>query len=193
MNKKIIYSLIGLALVFFVASLFIFIKSTKPPKETNASTPIQSGKEEPLAPTTIKVTAFFFNEQSRFMIPAVQYDLSVSGTKENCYKEFISLLLKGYENYITPVPEGVQLRTLYLIKEKELLVLDFDEQLVHTFPAGTNSELEFIYFFVDNICFNFSEIKKVKFMVSGNEYPTLSGHIDIENAFFPDYRFINEE
>jgi hypothetical protein len=192
MNKKIIYTLIGLALVFFVTSLFIFLKSGKESRDRGPA-PIKnmSGREAE-EPSTIKVKAFFFVEASRFMQPA-PYEFELSGIREEHYLQFLQLLLKGEGNYITPVPAGVALRSLYVIDGKNMMVIDFTEELVHKFPAGTSSELEFIYFFVNNICFNFKEIKKVKFLVSGNEYRTLSGHIDIENSFYPDFRFLRSD
>jgi spore germination protein GerM len=102
----------------------------------------------------------------------------------------VNLLIKGEENYISPIPEGIQLRSLYYIEDENLLVLDFNEELIVKFPAGTNTELEFIYFFVDNFCYNFKEIKKVMFLVAGNNIKSLSGHIDMEGPFYPNYGYI---
>ncbi|MCP5051921.1 MAG: GerMN domain-containing protein [bacterium] len=192
MNKKIIYSLVVLAVVFFVTSLIIFLKSGGEP-QTGKPQIIKNEIPKPgEKPAWIRVKAFFFVERSRFMRPVV-HEIKPSNSKEDYYREFLQFLIKGQENYISPVPEGVSLRSLYLIESKKMLVVDFSEELVHKFPAGTTSELEFIYFIVNNICFNFKEIKKVKFLVSGNEYRTLSGHLDFENPFFPDYRYLRDE
>jgi hypothetical protein len=120
----------------------------------------------------------------------VEYEIELPEKKEHAYWNFLELLLKGEENYITPVPEGVTLRSLYFIEGQHMLVVDFNDELIRRFPAGTTSELEFIYFVVDNMCYNFEEIKKVKFLFSGNEYRTISGHIDIENPFYPDYNYL---
>jgi spore germination protein GerM len=189
MNKKIIYSLVILALIFFITSLLIFLKSGGEPKDKELQ-PLESKTgEETEEPKMVKVKAFFFTEASRFMRP-VEYEIQLPEVKEHAYRTFLELLLKGEENYITPVPEGVTLRSLYFIENKSMLVVDFSEELIRRFPSGTDSELEFIYFIVDNVCYNFEEIKKVKFLISGNEYRTISGHIDIENAFYPDYRYL---
>ena len=192
MNKKILYSLIGLALVFFFSSLIIFIKSGKEP-QNNQSSSLKDQAGQPLPGSSrMKVKAFFFVESTRFMVP-VDYEIELSSTREENYHKFIDLLLKGEENYIAPVPEGVELRTLYLIEKPGMLVLDFTEELIQKFPAGTASELEFIYFMVNNICYNFSEIKKVKFLIAGNEIQTISGHIDIEQPFYPNFRYFKDE
>lgn len=192
MNKKIIYSLIGLALVFFVTSLFIFLKSGKESKKVQTAPLKNEAGEELIEASVMKVKAFFFVEASRFMHP-VEYEIQLSGIRKENYRKFIELLLKGKENYITPIPEGVQLRTIYLIERQNMLVVDFTEELIHNFPAGTASELEFIYFFVNNICYNFKEVKKVKFLIAGNEYQTLSGHIDIEHPFYPNFRYLKDD
>jgi hypothetical protein len=191
MNKKIIYSLIGLALIFFITSLFIFLKSSKESKKVQTVPQKNETGEEFIGASMMKVKAFFFVETSRFMRP-LEYEIQLSGIRGENYRKFIELLLKGEENYITPIPEGVELRTIYLIEKQNMLVLDFTEELIHKFPAGTTSELEFIYFFVNNICYNFKEVKKVKFLIDGNEYQTLSGHIDIEHPFYPNFRYLRE-
>jgi hypothetical protein len=192
MNKKIIYSLIGLALIFFVTSLFIFLKSGKDSKKVQSQPLKDKAGQEITEPARVKVKAFFFIEASRFLQP-VEYEFQLSKIKEENYKSFIELLLKGKENYITPVPAGVTLRTLYLVERQQMLVVDFSDELIHQFPAGTSSELEFIYFIVDNICYNFKEVKKVKFLIAGNENQTLSGHINIEQPFYPNFRYIKNE
>lgn len=193
MNKKIIYALVILAFVFFVTSLLIFIKSGEDTTtEEKPVTQIEK-KEETIAKPPIKAKAFFFTEGSRLMQPVKDVDLEASLVEEERYKTFIQILLKGEEKYILPVPDGVELRTLFLIKKQSILVLDFNEMVLTNFPAGTTSEMEFIYFFVNNICYNFPEIKRVKFMISGNEYRTISGHLDIENPFYPDFSLLREE
>lgn len=189
MNKKLIYSLVAIAFVFFITSLIIFLKSrssVEPKAETPSKSVIQTQVE---SPQLLKVKVFYFTDKSRYMKP-VNYELENSLIKIELYKRFIDLIIQGKEDFITPLPQGLRLRTLYYIGSKKLLVLDFNENLVTRFPAGSSSELEFIYFIVDNICFNFEEIKMVKFLVSGNEYNTISGHIDIENPFYPDYRYL---
>lgn len=189
MNKKLIYSLVAIAFVFFITSLIIFLKSRSSvePKAENLSKSVIQTEAEP--PQLLKVKIFYFTDKSRYMKP-VNYELENSPINIELYKRFIDLIIQGKEDFITPLPQGLRLRTLYYIGSKKLLVLDFNENLVTRFPPGSSSELEFIYFIVDNICFNFEEVKMVKFLVSGNEYNTISGHIDIENPFYPDYRYL---
>lgn len=140
----------------------------------------------------IKVKLFYFSEASATMQP-VYREIEVPPVREELYKRFISLLLAGDSGRITPVPSGAQLRSLFFLGGQEMLVLDFSEQLSANFPGGTTAELEFIYFMVDNLCYNFREIKKVKFLIGGNESKTLAGHIDLEKPFFPNFAWLQGE
>jgi hypothetical protein len=132
----------------------------------------------------IKVKLFYFSETSIYMEP-VYREIEVPAIREDLYNRFISLLLAGDSGHITPVPGGVQLRGLYFLANKEMLVLDFNEQLSGDFPGGTTAELEFIYFMVDN--------KKDKFLIGGNESKTLAGHIDLEKPFYPNFEWLQSE
>ena len=189
MNRKVIYTLVAVAFVFFLVSLFIFLGSQRGTGVAEDPAPAGEEPEEIGEPVNIKVKAFFFTNQSQFMRP-VTLELTNSGRKDETYRQFVDLIIQNQEGYITPVPQGLALRTLFYVGEKKMLVLDFNDNLVNRFPSGSRAELEFIYFIVDNICFNFDEIKMVKFLVGGNEYKTISGHIDIENPFYPDYRYL---
>ncbi len=140
----------------------------------------------------IKVKLFFLSETSQYLQP-VYREIEVPEIREELYKKFIALLLAGDTGHITPVPGGVQLRSLHYLGAREMLLLDFTEPLASAFPGGTSAELEFIYFIVDNICYNFREIKKVKFLIGGNESKTLAGHLDLERPFFPDFAWLKDE
>jgi ABC-type antimicrobial peptide transport system permease subunit len=139
----------------------------------------------------IKVKLFFLSETSPYLQPVFR-EIEVPEIREELYKKFIALLLAGDSGHITPVPGGVQLRSLHYLGAREMLLLDFNEPLASAFPGGTSAELEFIYFIVDNICYNFREIKKVKFLIGGNESKTLAGHLDLERPFFPDFAWLKD-
>ncbi|HSQ35603.1 MAG TPA: GerMN domain-containing protein [Candidatus Binatia bacterium] len=140
----------------------------------------------------IKVKLFYGSESSPLLQP-VYRELRVPEIREELYKKFCELLLAGSEGLLVPVPEGVQLHSVFYLPQAEMLVLDFNDRLISAFPSGTAAELEFIYFIVDNICYNFKEIKKVKLLSGGNENRTLAGHIELEKAFFPDYSRLQGE
>ncbi|MGE5343258.1 MAG: GerMN domain-containing protein [Candidatus Omnitrophota bacterium] len=190
MKKKLIYSLVILASIFFAISLVIFFKSSSHLRKDNLHSVRARSGSEIKETVIINVKAFFFTDGPSLTRP-VSAKLEVTPIKEVAYTKFLDFLFQGQEGCITPIPPEVKLRSLYYLEKQHMLILDFSEELIAQFPGGSDSELEFIYFIVDNMCYNFKEIQKVKFLVSGNEYPTLSGHIDLENPFYPNYAFLD--
>ena len=184
------YLFISIAIFFFSALLVVVCsrKKAERPEPETLSKIIADGSIAQF----IKVKLFFYSESSSFMQP-VYREIEVPEIREGLYKKFIALLFAGNNGLITPVPDGVQLRSVFYLQEMAMLVLDFNDSLINAFPGGTAAELEFIYFIVDNICYNFKEIKKVKILSGGNENKTLAGHIDLEKPFFPDYNRIKDE
>ena len=187
-RKRLLIALAIAALAILVAALLLRKKPVAfEPELLNRETDTGGAIAE-----FIKVKLFFLSETSRYLQPVFR-EIEVPEIREELYRKFISLLLAGDSGHITPVPGGVQLRSLHYLGAREMLLLDFNESLAAAFPGGTSAELEFIYFLVDNICYNFREIKKVKFLIGGNESKTLAGHIDLERPFFPDFAWLKDE
>lgn len=190
MSKRLIYLLVGLAVVFFCGSLMIFLKSRGSVRRDNQqAVRVEQHDDTHQTVETIGVKLFLMTNRSQFLRP-VHTTLVVPETRLQLYREFIDELVKGREGYDVPLPPGVTVRSIFMMPEDGLLVIDFDRSLISGFPSGTASELEFIYFFVDNLCFNFQEIKKVKFLISGNEYQVITGHIDIQQPFYPNFSYL---
>lgn len=183
--------LISLA-VFFVIALLAVLLFRKKTAGFEPELLNKAGIRGATLTEFIKVKLFYFSETSIYLQP-VYREIEVPEIREELYKKFIALLLAGDSGHITPVPDGVQLRSVYYLDKKEMLVLDFNDLLIGSFPGGTTAELEFIYFMVDNLCYNFSEIKKIKFLIGGNESKTLAGHIDLEKPFFPNFDWLKNE
>ena len=180
----------GIAVAVILAVLFLLLR-----KKPSAFEPERLSHEDDTGGRIaefIKVKIFYISETSLAMSP-VYREIEVPEIREELYRQFVSLLLAGDEGHIVPVPGGTQLRSLHYLVGREMLVLDFNELLAASFPGGTSAELEFIYFMVDNICYNFREIKKIKFLIGGNESKTLAGHIDLEKPFFPDFSWLKDE
>jgi hypothetical protein len=184
------YLFIAIA-VFFFSALLVLVCSRKKAERFEPEI-LRKTTADGATVQFIKVKLFYYSESSSSLQP-VYREIEVPEIREELYKKFIELLLAGNNGLIIPVPDGVQLRSIFYLPKMEMLVLDFNDNLVNAFPGGTAAELEFIYFIVDNICYNFKEIKKVKLLSGGNENKTLAGHIDLEKPFFPDFTWIKNE
>jgi len=191
MNRKLIYGLVVLAALFFIVSLIVFFnsrRSERPGQGMNRTGSVDQEQEsesgEPLA-----VKFFFYTADSPLLV-GFDRRIEGGGSQNELYRRFLTTLLEGQSGCTVPLPPGAGLRSLYYLEKPQMLVVDFNENLINAFPGGTRAELEFIFFIVDNLCFNFQEIKKVKFLVGGNEQKTVAGHIDIAKPFFPNYSYI---
>jgi len=188
MNKKIIYTLISLAVVFFITSLIIYLSSSGTFKRAIKDKKGESGIQTETTPEMKRVKIFFLTNKSYFFIPK-EYELKKEPNRLVFLRNFLDLMINESSNFISTFPDQTKLQSVYYIDNKQTAVLDFNEELIINFPSGSRGEIEFIYFFVNNLCYNFKEIKKVKFLIDGNEYKTLSGHLDIENPYFPNYKY----
>ncbi len=188
MNKKVIYTLISLAVIFFITSLIIYLSSSGTFKRAIED---KKGKTETVTDSEKdieKVKIFFLTERSYLFTPRV-YEIEKPEDRLELYKSFLSVMLEEAPKFIAPYPEETKLQSVFYIADKQMIVLDFNEELIIRFKGGSRGEIEFIYFFVNNLCYNFPEVKKVKILVAGNEYKTLSGHLDLETPFRPNYKY----
>ncbi len=189
-NRTIVIIIVSLSALFFIVALIIFLNTESSKSKENI---IKS--EENIEKKEIDIISLkhFVMKNSWWYMKPLTTEMEKPKNIIDLYKNFVNLLLEKKEDYITPIPENIKLRTLYFIKSKSLLILDFDDEFIQRFPSGSRAEIEFVYYIVDNICYNFNEIKKVKFLFSGNEYKYLTGHLDFENPFYPNFRYIKNE
>ncbi len=190
MKRRSLYILLGLSFLFFVISLAIFLKVSGHGRQAALDPEIVDAIEEDLRQPELAVRVFFLNE-SGLMVPGPTRQLRLREPRLDVMRDFVNLLLRA--DGLVPVPADTSLRSLFFLPAQEMLVIDFSEGLLHSFPAGTASEREFIYYFVNNICYNFQDVKKVRFLVAGNELSSISGHLDLENPYFPDFNLIRNE
>ena len=118
------YLFISIAVFFFGALLVVICsrKKAERPEPEILSRTIENGSIAEF----IKVKLFYFSESSAFLRP-VYREIEVPEIREGLYKKFIDLLLAGNSGLITPVPAGVQLRSVFYLQKMEMLVLDFNE------------------------------------------------------------------
>jgi hypothetical protein len=192
MSKRLLIALGALAFIFLVVSLVLFFNARKQSGLQKTEAASEETQEKKIGGETLKVKLFFFTEESDRMIP-VAVEMAIPEIREEIYRRFVDLLLKREGPRITPVPEGIEVQGLFFLAVPGMLILDFNENLINLFPGGTEAELQFVYFVVNNVCYNFKEIRKVKFMAGGNEIKTISGHIDMEQPFYPDDSYLQDE
>ncbi|MBR0289557.1 MAG: GerMN domain-containing protein [Selenomonadaceae bacterium] len=74
------------------------------------------------------------------------------------------------------MPKNAVIRSVKV--KNGLATVDFDGIILKSFVGGSTGEEFLIGSIVDTLT-NFSEVKRVKFLVDGKEIETLSGHMDL--------------
>jgi len=190
MNKKLLYGLIGIAVLFFIVTAVVFIFNGGGGDPDTAATPEGAGEEVMADTVDLKL---FTMRPGNWRLQPLTIRVPRPGVRTDLYREFLRLLLQPREGMIMTFPEGTALRTLFYLENSKILVVDFTQELINRFPSGSRAEMEFIQFIVNNICYNFREIQSVRFMIAGNEVKTLSGHIDLSRPFRPNFAYLQDE
>jgi hypothetical protein len=173
--------------------LMIILQSAGTPgivAEKEVSSPDKHKLEEPTEKdaTTREVTFLYLSNRSYRFIPK-KGELTLRERKEDLFRDFLAQLIgNDVSGLIKPIPVDLDIRSLYYYPEDRTLILDLATSPQSSPLQGTMAELEFIYFFVNNLCTNFrDEIRLVKLLINGNEMTTITGHIDTINPFRPDF------
>jgi hypothetical protein len=108
-------------------------------------------------------------------------------SEQDRLSELVILALKGLlagpdtEGLVATLPKGVTLRGIYFDTAGTAYV-DFDSQMVRKHPGGTQAELISIYSVINTLCTNFPRVRRVKFLIEGEDVKTLAGHVDLTHS-----------
>lgn len=119
----------------------------------------------------------YYPDDSGMRLVEVEREIIVDD-KTDKYTAAIETLMEepAEENLTTIFPKNAAIRSVTV--EDGMATVDFDEGITKNFVGGSTGEEFLIGSIVDTLT-NFPEVKRVKFLVDGNEIETLSGHMDL--------------
>lgn len=127
----------------------------------------------------------YFAERDNNYLSAEERGVARTDDPVEQAKIIINALITGpRSSLIRTLPKETNLRALYIAKDNTAYI-DFEES-IRKMQGGVQSEYHAIYSIVNSLVLNISSIKRVKILVNGREAETLSGHIDLRNAFTAD-------
>ncbi len=182
------WSLFGLSVIVVLVLAVVLFRGEGGEKIKTAAEVLPAGSEpEPVSPGKAKtVTLFFLSEEDSLLHPeerGILTDSSIVGEAE----QVVEALIRGSEKgLVSPLPPDTRLRQLFVTKEGVAYV-DFSKDLMEEHPSGSSAELGTVYSIVNTLAYNFKPIKKVFILVEGSEKETLGGHINLNQAFVPQY------
>ncbi len=84
-----------------------------------------------------------------------------------------------------PLPASADVRAVFLASDGTAY-LDFSSNAIGLSASGIGSETLAAYSIVDSLAANVPAVKRVRFLIQGQEVETLDGHVDLTAAFAPD-------
>lgn len=142
-------------------------------------------KPEPKPTGTIQLTLFFATSEG----DGLAREGRVTGSCADlaaCVSQAVGELINGPVGDLQPtLPPTTTVRGVRI--DGDTAVIDFGHELVEGLPGGSSAEMTAVYSVTDTVCFNFPQLKRVKFLVDGQETETLAGHLDLRQPLAPDY------
>ena len=152
----------------------------KPEPKPETEKPIQPEENKPAKhekkeqSMTVKV---YYPDDSGMRLVEVEREIIVDDSVDK-YTAAVETLLEEpeEENLTTIFPKHTGFRKVTV--ENGLATVDIDGSILKSFVGGSTGE-EFLIGSVVDTLTNFPEVKRVKFLVNGQEVETLSGHMDL--------------
>lgn len=106
-------------------------------------------------------------------------ELPVTGSDILMAQQIINAVIRDSEDLLPPVARVLQ---AYLL-EDGTAVVDLSREVAEQLNGGAASELGVLRSFTRSLRENLPQIRRVRFLVEGEQRPTLSGHVSLRNPF----------
>ena len=142
------------------------------PNEPEENPPAKS--EESKHAMNVKI---YYPDDSGMKLVEVEREILVDDAAEKYIASVEMLKTDPVEENLTRIfPSNAEVTSVTVADE--LATVDFDGSILKGFVGGSTGE-EFLVGSIVNTLTNFPEVKRVKFLVDGQEIETLSGHMDL--------------
>jgi spore germination protein GerM len=200
--RVVVLAAIGISALFIALALLWQVDTRRAASPPPATTPQQATSPATPAlsrtPVTTEegnqreVTLFFQSPDSDDLVPEVRKIFLTESITDQA-RQTVKELIGGSESRLLPtIPAGTELREIYLSKDGTAYV-DFSRALVDRHPGGSSAEIGTVFSLVDTLTYNFPEIRRVKFLVEGEERATLKEHLDLSRAYSADMSLVRKE
>ena len=143
---------------------------------------------QPKPAGTVPVTLFFSSaDGSGFVREAREIEGSCSTDISPCIRAILEELANGPLGDLAPtLPQNSSFRSIQI--QGDTAIIDLGAAVVEELPKGSSAEMSAVYSMVNSITFNFPTIKRVQFLVEGQNVSTLEGHLDLGKPLEPNFQ-----
>jgi len=163
------------------------------PVDDELALPVASDEElDDATERRIRVTLYLLSDSGMALAPEDR-EIALADSVQEQAKQVIRELLAGSRTGLgSPLPQGVQLRELF-ITPQGLAFVDLSQELISNHIGGSSAEELTVYSLSNTLIANFPAVKRVQFLVEGREVPTLAGHLDLTLSYGRGPRRLEQE
>ncbi|MGH9407751.1 MAG: GerMN domain-containing protein [Terriglobia bacterium] len=131
------------------------------------------------------VTLYFPDYDSGTLVSETR-QIALAPNNEDRIRQIVLALVAGsQQKHARPLPTSTAVRAVFL-SDDGTAYLDFSTDVTKDFPTGIESEILALRSVVDSVAASIPEVRRMKFLVQGQEVDTLDGHADLTGFYAPD-------
>ena len=172
--------------VFYLRSLAkrVFLEPTQHAEEA-ARAKLSQFALQPNNGTTQLATLYFPSLNEGKIVPESRSITWAQSDADRVRQVVLALAEGSHQGYGRVFPASTTVRAVFLAADGTAYV-DLSNDILSDFEPGIQSETLAIYSIVNSITVNIPSVKRVQFLIQGQEVETLDGHADLTAAFTPD-------
>jgi spore germination protein GerM len=166
----------------------VFFERRQPAESAERTRLNQEALQSAGGPTRT-VTLYFPSYSEGRLLPETR-DIAIAPRPEDRIRQIVLALIEGPKQSQTrALSPSADVRAVFLTPDGTAY-LDFSSSALSDFTPGIESETLAVYSVVDSLAANLPEVKRVQFLVQGQEVDTLDGHADLTAPYAPDSSWI---
>jgi hypothetical protein len=135
---------------------------------------------------TTQLATLYFPALNEGKLIAETRSLTWAQADADRVRQIVLALAEGsHQGYGRVLPASTTLRAVFLAADGTAYV-DLSSDVLSDLEPGIQSETLAIYSMVNSITLNVPSVKRVHFLIQGQEVETLDGHADLTASFVPD-------
>ncbi len=188
-RAKILLLILLIALgagLFYLRSLAkrVFLEPTQRAEEA-ARAKLSQIALQPNNGTTQMATLYFPALNDGKIMPETRSITWAQADVDRVRQIILALAEGSHQGFGHVLPASTTVRAVFMAGDGTAYV-DLSNDILSDFEPGIQSETLAIYSIVNSITINIPSVKRVQFLLQGQEVETLDGHADLTAAFTPD-------
>jgi len=174
------------AATFYLRSLAkrVFIEPTQHAEET-ARAKLSEFALQSKKGSSQTATLYFPSLEQGKLVPESRSITWAEADVDRVRQVVLALAEGSHQGLRRVLPASTSVRAVFLAPDGTAYV-DLSSDVLSEFAPGIETESLAIYSLVNSITMNIPSVKRVKFLIQGQEVETLDGHADLTAAFAPD-------